>query len=362
VADRLRVALVGGPMYDSLYEPFIDDVEVVEHADHPTLNRRVADRLGRGERIDVLSTHGKYAPSQAQWLQPLDSLLDGDDIGALAPRAVDLCRFDGALLCAPRNIDVRTLWWRTDRLDAAPATWADLERSAAVFGFTGRESGLFGLFFELVVGQGGELFDADGRPTMTGDIAETAVALLCRLAARAPSDLPAWHYDDVDAAMLDGRVDCAAAWPGGYGAIAASPLRDVLAPAPYLGGPSARVSYSGVHGWAIPTTCGDRDGAVALVTRLCSAEFHEREAAAGGIPARVDVLEAMTPADAVDAARLAITRTTIDEAMITYPSLVRFPEVEDAGWDAIHEALTGALTPAEAVERIQIAADAALVA
>ena len=50
-------------MYDSLYAPFIDDVDVVVHADHPTLNRAAAQMLAAGERIDVLSTHGKYAPS-----------------------------------------------------------------------------------------------------------------------------------------------------------------------------------------------------------------------------------------------------------------------------------------------------------
>src|SRR3954454_20256785 len=115
MADRLRVALVGGPLYHSLCEPFIDDVDVVVHEDHPTLNRRVAELLAAGERIDVLSTHGKYAPSQAARLHPLDDLLDPAALAALAPRAVDLCRFRGSLLCAPRNIDVRTLWWRTDR-------------------------------------------------------------------------------------------------------------------------------------------------------------------------------------------------------------------------------------------------------
>ena len=104
-------------MYDSLYEPFLDDVEVVVHADHPTLNRRAAELLAAGERIDVLSTHGKYAPSQAQWLRPLNGLVDTT---ALAPKAVDLCSFNGDLLCAPRNIDVRTLWWRTDRIRPAP--------------------------------------------------------------------------------------------------------------------------------------------------------------------------------------------------------------------------------------------------
>src|SRR5205085_11784985 len=107
MSDRLRVALVGGPMYDALYAPFIDEVEVVVHADHPTLNREVAARLAAGERIDVLSTHGKYAPSQRQWLTPLDGVIE---TSALAPHAVEMCRFDGTLLSVPRCIDVRVLW------------------------------------------------------------------------------------------------------------------------------------------------------------------------------------------------------------------------------------------------------------
>lgn len=360
MADRLRVALVGGPMYDSLYEPFLDDVEVVVHADHPTLNRRVAELLSAGERIDVLSTHGKYAPSQAQWLRPLDDLLQPATLATLAPRATDLCRFGGAVLCAPRNIDVRTLWWRSDRMTAAPDSWSDLAEGSSVFGFTGRESGLFGLFFELVVSEGGALFDGDGRPTMTGPLAESAVELLCELARRAPSDLPDWHYDEVDDALLDGRVDCAAAWPGGYGPIRASAAYGALAPALYPRGTKARASYSGVHGWAIPTTCGDLDAAVALVERLCSVEMHEREAAAGGIPARDDVLAAVEPVDETDRIRLALTRQTIDQAMITYPPLVQFPAIEDAGWHAINAAVRGRLTVPVAVREIQRAAEAVL--
>ena len=75
-APRLRVALVGGPMYDGLYDLIADDVEVVVHADHPTLNREVAARLAVGERLDVISTHGKYAPSQSEWLLPHHDLVN----------------------------------------------------------------------------------------------------------------------------------------------------------------------------------------------------------------------------------------------------------------------------------------------
>src|SRR5438132_6712218 len=111
-------------MYDGLYSMLPADAEVAVHEDHPTLNRRVAELLAAGERIDLLSTHSKYAPSQEPWLRPLDDLIPGDVVGDLAPRAVDLCRFDGALLSVPRNVDVRVLWYRSDLMDAPPGTWS----------------------------------------------------------------------------------------------------------------------------------------------------------------------------------------------------------------------------------------------
>jgi multiple sugar transport system substrate-binding protein len=341
----LRVALVGGPMYDHLYRD-LEDVEIVVHADHPTLNREVARMLAAGERIDVLSTHSKYAPSQRQWLTPLDEL----DTSALAPAAVDLCRFDGALLSVPRCIDVRVLWSRVH----PPTTWDELVASDVVFGFPGRESGLFGTFFELVVSRGGRLFDDGNRPTMDTPEARWAVETLCALAARAPSDLPDWHYDEVDAALLAGRIDAAGAWPGGYG-----PIRDAdvgLQPYPYPGG----ISYAGCHSWAIPRTCGDVDAARGLVEQLISRDAAALDASGGTVPANVDAFAAVVPDDEVDARRLAITRDTIATGMITYPPLERFPAVEDAGWQAINDALRWTLDPAEVPSRIQSAAERAL--
>jgi multiple sugar transport system substrate-binding protein len=352
----LRVALVGGPMYDRLYELLPADVEIVVHADHPTLNREVAARLARGERIDVLSTHGKYAPSQSDWLLPLDDLVAADALHELAPRPIDLCRFEGALLCVPRCIDVRVLWWRTDLLDCPPRTWEDVEAAPGAFGFTGRESGLFGLFFELVAGAGGSLFDEALRPQLATPEGVAAVERLQRLAAQAPDDLPTWHYDEVDDALLGGRVAMAAAWPGGTDRIRHSELADRLAPARYPGG----WSYSGCHGWAIPRTCGDVPAAVALVERFAGASAGAADAASGTIPANRVALAGHEPVDDVDAERLAITAATIDDGMLTYPPLRRFPEVEDAGWGAIHDALRGARSAADAVAAMQVAAEAAL--
>ena len=360
---KLRVALVGGPMYDGLYR-MLDgqDVEVVVHADHPTLNCRVAGLLRRGERIDVLSTHSKYAPSQAAWLQPLDALLERDSLRPLAPKAVALCRFRGALLCAPRNVDVRVLWANRTRLRGAPvpATWAELAASRLAFGFPGRESGLFGTFFELVSAHGGELFDASLRPTLATDTGLRAVELLVELARSAQAALMDWHYDQFDAALGDGRLALAAAWPGATGALRASPAGRELEPHPYLSGPLGLRSYAGCHGWAIPRSCGDLDGARALVERLCSAEAHALEAESGAVCARVDAFAAQRGADELDARRLAITRRTIADGMITYPPLAHFPEIEDAGWGALQRALRGELDGAGALRAMQAAAEAVL--
>lgn len=354
----LRVALVGGPMYDDLYSRLheVADVEVVVHADHPTLNRRVAELLAAGERLDLISTHGKYTPSQSRWLCTLDQLIDADVLARLAPDAVELCRFRGDLLCVPRNIDVRVLWWRTDVLGAAPVTWDDVELVDGAFGFTGRESGLFGLFYELMAAAGASPFDVEGRPTLTGSAAIDAVQRLCRLAAAGPEDLVRWHYDDVDEALLDGRIAMAASWPGGYERIRTSRYYPELRPARYPGGKS----YSGCHGWAIPRTCGDVDGAVALLADLVGEDAQRDDAAAGTIPANLGALDAYEPVDDVDVQRLVVTRETIATAMLTYPPLQRFPEVEDAAWGAIHAALVGEIDATEAVERMQASAEKAL--
>jgi multiple sugar transport system substrate-binding protein len=359
----LRVALIGGPMYDGLYR-LLDGagVDVVVHADHPTLNRAVAERLGRGERIDLLSTHSKYAPSQAQWLRPLDGLLAPALVDALAPAAVELCRFDGALLSAPRNIDVRVLWANRARLggQTVPATWDALVDSALPFGFPGRESGLFGTFYELVVAHGGRLFDDALRPTLATPAARRAVATLAALARHAPADLPDWHYDQLDAALGAGRVALAAAWPGATAALRAAPAGSELAPHPYLSGAAGLRSYAGCHAWAIPTTCAELDGALALLTRLCAADAHALDAQSGSVCAHVDAFAAVRPRDEIDARRLDITRRTIASGMITYPPLRRFPAVEDAGWLALHRVLRGTLDVDAALLQMQAAAEEVL--
>ena len=359
----LCVALIDGPMYAGLYSFFDDvDVKIVARADHPTLNRVVAEMLEAGERIDVLSTHSKYAPSQRRWLRPLNGTINLD---GLAEQAVALCEFQGVQYCVPRNIDVRVLWANRSLIDidhgqVVPATWPELAASGLAFGFPGRESGLFGTLFEIVTAFGGSMFDDDLQPMLDTAVTRDAIECLRVIGSHAPDDLPSWHYDDVDSALGDGRVTLAAAWPGGTANLRASRVASDLRPFRYFGGAKGVRSYAGCHAWAIPITSGDPEGAAELVDSLCEYEAHALDARSGSVCAHVQAFADAHVLDEVDAQRRAITADTIADGMITYPPMERFPEVEDAGWSAVREVLVGRLTVGDAARAMQSAAEAVL--
>ncbi len=162
---------------------------------HPELNAFVKDAFESGTPLDAISTHTKYAPSQAPWLSPLDDLVPAELIDDLLPRPAELSRIDGRLLQIPRNLDVRLLHYRRDLIATAPRDVdgahrhgepSDADRSngePAFYGFLfpGRDSGLFGMFYELLVSAGGKLFDDDLRPAFDSDAGRWAVEQIIEL-------------------------------------------------------------------------------------------------------------------------------------------------------------------------------------
>jgi multiple sugar transport system substrate-binding protein len=361
----LRVLLVGGPMYDPLYARLEEfearegvEVERVVAPSHPELNERIAEEFGSGEAsYDLISTHAKYAPSQRRWLTPLDDDLEEAELAAFAPRPLELARIDGSLYGVPRNLDVKLLYHRTDLVPEPPPSWEELRdeaaglRSEEVYGFVfpGKESGLFGHFFELHAMAGGRMFEEGGPPApeLNDEAGRWALALLKDLYERAaPEVTPDWHYDEVAACFREGRAAMSTDWPGGfytYEDPATSAVVGSYDVALYPEGRAGRSIYSGCHTFAIPVSVRDRPAAVELLRFLTSRESQAFEAGLGTLPARTDALEdarAEAPDGSLAQRRWGLLEEAQEAALIP-PKHENYPAVEDAIWEGVREALLG---------------------
>jgi multiple sugar transport system substrate-binding protein len=369
----VRAAFVGGPMYDPLYDAiaaFERDagvrVEIVAQLPHPELNAFVKHAFESGEPLDVISTHAKYAPSQAAWLSPLDETMPGELIGDLLPRPAELSRIDGRLLQIPRNLDVRLLHYRRDLITRVPQTWDDLidtadrvtRKGCYGFLFPGRDSGLFGTFYELLVSAGGQLFDDDLQPAFESAAGLWAIEKIVELHHTrrvTPRDLANWHYDDISASFRAGEAAMVSDWPGSYHLYrdpATCRVADRLGLALLPEGPGGmRAAYAGCHSFAIPRATRHPDAAAALVRHLTSFAAQLGEARRGAIPCRASALAAVRSEAATDQAatlRWQLLAET-EQTMIIPPRFAAYPLCEDALWRNVQRAMIGERPPADAL-------------
>jgi multiple sugar transport system substrate-binding protein len=380
----LNVALVAGPMYDSLYEllPEFEQksgrrVHVAARLVHPELNAHLEQvyRAGTGA-YDLISTHNKYAPSQKHFLRPLDDWYRETELNDFIPSVLEMSRVEGWLLSIPRNIDVRLLYYRQDLFQDAgeqesfhrtagrelriPETWEELAQVAKFFtrppelfgfAFPGRDSGLFGTFFELVAMAGGKLFGPELRPRFVDAAGRWALGFLHRLYAEdqvTPRELPAMRYDEVSDLFLAGRCAMVADWPGGFHRYVDPVQSRVVGRfglALYPTGPSGeRWIYAGGHVFAVPTSGRDEEGARALLKFLTSAEAQWHEVQHGALPVLKSVqsrLRAETDANSLEGHRLALLETTLNSHMLLPPRFPLYPAVEEALWTSLQKGITG---------------------
>jgi multiple sugar transport system substrate-binding protein len=367
-------------MYDPLYSRLGEfeeqegtEVEIVGTLPHRQLNERIEKEFSSGKAsYDLISTHTKYAPSQFGWLTPLDDDLEEAELETFNAETLDLARIDGRLYGVPRNLDVKLLYYRTDLMQRPPRTWEELREEGARlksgdlygFAFPGRESGLFGHFFELHAMAGGSMFaDANApAPNLDDEAGRWALSLLRDLRERAaPEETPEWHYDEVAACFREGKAAMSTDWPGGFYTYDDPEQSAVVGSydvALYPEGPAGRFVYSSSHTFAIPSTLRDRPAAIDLLRFLTSRRSQRLEAELGTLPARADALEDARAG--VEEGSLAKRRWELlaetEKAALVPPKHPNYPAVEDTIWEGIRETLLGNKSVDQALADTEVAA------
>lgn len=376
---ELHLALISGPQYDGLLEllPAFEKqtgyrLYIDVHLPHVELNERMAKDLGtENGHYDMISTHTKYCPSQADHLISLDELVSADELNDFVPRVLELCRFvhetnqtHEKLMQLPRNFDARILFYRAD-LISAPQTWGEAAELMSRykrdgfygFAFPGRHSGLFGTFYELLGMAGGDLFDANLNPIFNSEAGEWALNFLHRVHAvdrvTPPDLIENWYYDEISARFRDGDVLMVGDFPGFYGLYQnreTCAVFDHFDVASYPAGPAGiRKSYAGGHSFAIPKAAHDPEGGLALAKYLTSAEVQWQEASVGGhTPVRKTIFEKIKKTQSGrDAKRMAVLEETVTHYAMVPPKFAKYPLIEDILWSGVQEAMTGKHTAKE---------------
>jgi len=364
MSKELNVALIAGPSYDPLYQclPAFTEatgvaVNVAFRGDHPALNRHLAS-LSKVP-YDLVSTHTKYAPSQFSFLAPIDGLIDEASLQDFVPMALEMARASDSLYGLPRNIDVRLLHYRTDLIEAPPTTWNGLLELArrhnspsGLYGFLfpGRESGLFGTFFELAEMAGARLFPEDLVPDIENEAGRRALGLLRTFYVEGlgPPELPEWHYDKIHECFRAGRAAMVGDWPGYYGLYrdaSISKVSDRLGLSPYPIGPAGKsLSYGGGHTFALTRRGANKSEALELLLHLTSFDQQLLEARNGCVPVRRSVMQKMqSEADPANRARLAMLDKVIAEHILIPPKFARYPEVEEVLWRIVQRVMVNQL-------------------
>jgi multiple sugar transport system substrate-binding protein len=373
MTNELQVALISGPAYDPLYAtlPAFEKatgitVSVGFTGDHPKLNHHLA--LLSEVPYDLVCTHTKYAPSQLGFLAPLDDLLAPSQLKDFVPLLLELARVNKRLYGVPRNIDVRLLHYRTDLIDSPPETWDELMELAEIlsappkhygFVFPGRESGLFGTFFELAEMAGARLFPESLVPEIQNDGGRWALEFLHSLYIKGlvPADIPDWHYDKVHECFRSGHAAMVGDWPGYYGLYKdpeVSTVHDKFGVCIYPTGPAGKsLAYGGGHTFALTQSGVTKPEAKELLIYLTSAEQQLLEARNGCVPVRRSVMRKMqNEADADNRARLALLEQVIAEHILIPPKFENYPKVEDVLWHTVQRAFVGEITVDDALSHM----------
>jgi len=258
----------------------------------------------RAPQPDVLQLDIVWTPefAAAGWLLPLERF--APDTTGFFPAAIEANRWNGSLFGFPWFMDVGMLYWRTDLLERAPVTFAELDEAAGrvIAGGAARHGlvlqaaryeGLVTVFVEVLGGFGGRIMDQGGAIAIDSDEAIAALTWL-RDAIHSRDTVPeaalAWQEEESRFAFQNGTAVMMRNWPYAYGLLQAadSPVAGKVAVAPM---PATRVGQAtaalGGSQLAINARTTRADDAWALVEYLTApAQMRERARVVGQFPSR----------------------------------------------------------------------------
>jgi len=319
----VRAAMIGGGNYEKLYGEFIPQWEeetggkvvIVAKMQHFELDKKFKiDFAARAADYDVMTNHTSFAAQYEKFgiLLGLNPYYTAEELADFPPGILNMNRIGGRLVQIPRHLDTSNIYYRADLFDdpknkaafkaeygyelAPPDTWDQVYDMAKFFNnppgvygtqFTGKEEAFSGRFYEILLSNGGALFDPAWKPVFNSPIGLKTLEYFKKLYQEGlvPPGVVNYVWDDVAKNFATGKIAFHLDWGGWYPWYddpKASKVAGIFDYAPMPKGDSGiRVHWNGCHSFSVLNTSKNKEAAVSLVKYLTSKESGKYEAQLG---------------------------------------------------------------------------------
>ncbi|MBO3758702.1 sugar ABC transporter substrate-binding protein [Ciceribacter sp. L1K22] len=318
--------LIGGQQYEALYARIAEweqatgaKVNVLSKKNHFELDKEIKSDIATGNITwCVGSNHSSFAPQYPGIYTDLAALLPKEEIDAFVPANISASTLDGKLVMLPRaQFDVSALYYQKSLYQddakkaafkekygydlAVPETWQQVSDQAIFFAsppdfygtqFAGKEEAINGRFYEMLVAEGGEYLDADGKPAFNSEAGVRALDWFVNLykAKAVPAGTTNYLWDDLGQGFASGTIALNLDWPG-WASFFNDPKSSKVAgnvgvEVQPKGSSGKRTGWSGHHGFSVTENCANKEAAASLVWFLTNEDSQKLESSAGPLPTR----------------------------------------------------------------------------
>ena len=384
--------LIGGQQYEPLYARIAEwekdtgaKVNILSKKNHFELDKEIKSDMASGSiSWCVGSNHSSFAPQYPDLYTDLGKLLPKEEIGQFVDSTIQASTIDGRLIMLPRaQFDVSALYYQKSLYKdeakktafkakygydlAPPKTWKEVSDQAIFFSnppnffgtqFPGKEEAINGRFFEMLVAEGGEYLDKDGKPAFNSEAGVRALDWFVNMykAKAVPAGTTNYLWDDLGAGFASGSIALDLDWPGWAtyfndpkSSKVAGNVGVVVQP---VGSSGKHTGWSGHHGFSVTEACAHKDAAASLVWFLTNDDSQKLEAANGTLPTRKAVWEWDIQQAASDPYKKEVLSTFQESMKYAFP-VPRTPqwiEISNVVYPELQAAILGDKTSKQALD------------
>ncbi len=390
----LRVKLIGGAQYEPLYaeigkweEMTGAKVDILSRKNHFELDREIKQDIAAGT-IDwcVGSNHTSFAPQYGNIYMDLNGVIPAETLAEFDALAVKNSTVDGRLVQLPRHSDVSNLYYKKSLYEdqankdafkakynydlMPPETWAQVKDQAIFFAdapkfygtqYVGKDEAITGRFYELLVAEGGALFDDKWNPTFNSEAGVRAVMWFKDLydAKAVPAGVLNYLWDDTGLGFASGTVAINLDWAG-WASFFNDPKNSKVAGDIGLirapkGSGGKRTGWAGSHTFSITTSCDNTKAAASFISFLTAHDRQMVEARKGLLPTRSKVWDDAKAEFAAGKKDFMVKvfdtyKVSMSEDAFTPPLITPWIEVSNEIWPRLQKAILGEMTPQAALD------------